>query len=590
MQCRVFKDVPMYVLLAVLTACLSVRGSCNDAAIAEALAKPDKVVKASWFGYKAAEATKALQAAINSGAKKVIIDNAGEWIVEPIILISDQVIEVEKGVVITAKRGAFKGTSDSLFNLIGIRNVVIDGNGALLRMWKSDYFSPEYKRGEWRTGINILSCSNITVGGLTVKNSGGDGIYLGNAGGAQPYCKDIVIRNVICDGNARQGISVISAENLLIENCTLINTLGTPPEAGIDFEPNFPHERLANIVMRNCIAENNKGGGYIVYFGNFNETTTNVSITYDNCSAKNNAFGGFMYNFWQGFEDFPGRTKIRMLNCRAEVRGSNETYNTDNYVTGITADLQKFKKRQKSDIISRTKPFSGDGKTYVPFKSSSSPVKAPPAKAPTPQLREKFRCLLYARQGETATFNVTFNKIGEADMTLALDITSPSGNKIAVDPAPLDQKKEYQFAAAETGVYTITGLPGLCTAQLSSKTHCLSFAVDTPLNIFQSTVSLYFLVPKGVKDFYAKVWGSGGEKVKATLIDPQGAMVNKQDNIPEYAFKLAASRKNAWKDEVWAIKFEKPSDGSIIEDYSFSLYGVPPVVASSKDLLLVPQQ
>jgi len=589
MQNKVFRYIVMYVLLAMLAANSSAGETRNDAAIASALAKPDKVVKASWFGYKAAEATKALQEAINSGAKKVVIDNAGEWIVEPIMLTSDQVIEIEKGVVITAKRGAFKGTSDSLFNLTGISNVVINGNGALLRMWKSDYFSPEYKRGEWRTGITIASCSNITVDGLTIKDSGGDGIYLGNAGGAQPYCKGIVIRNVVCDGNARQGISVISAENLLIENCTLINTIGTPPEAGIDFEPNLPHERLANIVVRNCVAENNKGGGYIVYFSNFNETTTNVSITYDNCSAKNNAFGGFMYNFWQGFEDFPGRTKIRMLNCRAEIRGSNETYNTDDYVAGITAGLLKFRSRQKSDIISRTKPFSDDGKTYAPFKSSTSPVKAPPAKTPPPQLREKFRCLLYARQGETATFNVTFNKIGEADMTLALDITSPSGNKIDVEPAPLGQEKDYQFAAAETGVYTITGLPGLCTAQLSSKTHCLSFALDAPLNIFQSTVSLYFLVPAGVKDFYAKVWGSSGEKVKATLIDPQGAMVNKQDNIPEYAFKLAASRKNAWKDEVWAIKFEKPSDGSTIEDYTFSLYGVPPVVAASKAALLVPQ-
>lgn len=585
MQYRVYRDVPIYVLLVTLTACLSVRASSNDAAIAEALAKPDKVVKASWFGYETAEATKALQTAINSGAKKVIIDNAGEWIVEPINLTSDQVIEIEKGVVITAKRGAFKGRGDSMFNLVGIRNVTIDGNGALLRMWKSDYFSPEYKRGEWRTCINIQSCSNIKVGRLTIMDSGGDGIYLGSAGGAQPYCKDIVIRNVVCDGNARQGISVISAENLLIENCTLINTIGASPQSGIDFEPNFPHERLVNIVMRNCVAENNRGDGYMVDFVNLNETTTNVSITYDNCSAKNNASGGFTYRFWEGFEDFPGRTKIRMLNCRAEVRGSNKTYNTDDYVAGITDGILKFKKTQKSDIISRTKPFSGDGKTYVPFNSSTSPVKAP-----TPQLRGKFRCFLYARQGETATFNVTFNKIGEADMTLALDITTPSGNKIAVEPAPLGQKKEYQFAAVETGTYTITSIPGQYTAQLSSETHCLSFAVDAPLNIFKSTISLYFLVPAGVKDFYTKVWGSRGEKVKATLVDPQGAMANEQDNIAEYAFKLAASRKNAGKDEVWSIKFEKPSDGSPIEDYFFSLYGVPPVVASSKGSLLVPQQ
>jgi hypothetical protein len=37
-----------------------------------------------------------------------------------------------------------------------------------------------------------------------------------------------------CDRNYRQAISVIGDENLLLENCTLRNTKGTPPETGID--------------------------------------------------------------------------------------------------------------------------------------------------------------------------------------------------------------------------------------------------------------------------------------------------------------------------------------------------------------------
>ena len=44
-------------------------------------------VNASSFGWNATDATACLQAAIDSGAKKVVIDRqAGDWIVEPIFL------------------------------------------------------------------------------------------------------------------------------------------------------------------------------------------------------------------------------------------------------------------------------------------------------------------------------------------------------------------------------------------------------------------------------------------------------------------------------------------------------------------------
>ena len=84
-------------------------------------------------------------------------------------------------------------------------------------LWRSlDRFAvPATVLAEWRMVLEICSCTNVTISGMTLAESGGDGIYLGTAGGDKP-CKNVVIKDVICDRNYRQGISVINAENLLI--------------------------------------------------------------------------------------------------------------------------------------------------------------------------------------------------------------------------------------------------------------------------------------------------------------------------------------------------------------------------------------
>ncbi|MFH1438893.1 MAG: sugar-binding protein [Pseudomonadota bacterium] len=270
-------------------------GICADRkndAIKAALAKPDRIVKASWFGWEAAEATAALQAAIYSGAKKVVIDNVGEWIVDRIFLTNDQELVFEKGVILSAKKGAFKGKTDALLNGLAVRNLRITGNGALLRMWKNDYFGPGYDRAEWRHALNLKSASNVMVSDIILKDSGGDGVYLGNAGKPHPpCCTDIVLRKVTCDGNARQGISVISAVNLLIEDCALINTSGTAPQAGIDWEPNLSNECLVNNVMRRTRIEGNAGDGIDLYLPNLTVTTRDISIRIEDCLVKGNRVG-----------------------------------------------------------------------------------------------------------------------------------------------------------------------------------------------------------------------------------------------------------------------------------------------------------
>lgn len=259
----------------------------DENAIQQALATKPVIVRASWWGFDPADSTAALQAAIDSGAEKLIVENMeAPWITEGLRLASDQEIVFETGVVVLAKRGAFKRGTDSLFAAEGKHNITLTGESATLRMWKEDYAdAAKYSKAEWRNVIMLRSCAEVKITGLTLADSGGDGIYLGASKPGVP-CSDVTIQNVVCDNNYRQGISVISARNLLIENCILKNTSGTAPESGIDFEPNAANEELTNCVMRNCVSENNKGRGFLFALPHLQPESAPLSIRLENCRSN----------------------------------------------------------------------------------------------------------------------------------------------------------------------------------------------------------------------------------------------------------------------------------------------------------------
>lgn len=292
-----FQKMPRTSLLALMM--LMVCGTCaahgesfpgnapNRDAVQEVLSGTRTVANAAWWGFDKEDATEHLQAAISSGARTVIVPYMGDdWIVTPITLVSNQEIVFEPGVVVCAKKGEFKGTGDSMFTASGATDVTLRGYGATLRMHKQDYMTSEYAKGEWRMVLDIISCRRVKILGLNLESSGGDGIYLGVNGRNQPYCEDIVVRDVTCYDNYRQGISVISAVNLLIENCVLANTGGTPPGAGIDLEPNSAGEKLVNCVIRNTIMEDNEGAGILVYLKNLSRESDPVSIRFENCYVR----------------------------------------------------------------------------------------------------------------------------------------------------------------------------------------------------------------------------------------------------------------------------------------------------------------
>jgi hypothetical protein len=250
--------------------------------------------RASWWGFDAQDSTVYLQAAINSKVRRLIFDRQpSAWVTGPLRGVSHQEIILEAGTELVALRGAYRAKGDCLLTFQECEQVIIrggrkdGGKSAGIRMHKEDYQSGTYEKSEWRHGLAILGCQDVRVQDLTIEKTGGDGIYLGTTPGKTAN-RNVVIRRVDCNANHRQGISIISAENLLIEDCLLRNTAGTAPEAGIDFEPNEPGDSLVNCVVRHCLATDNAGTGFQVCPQSLRSRSKPIAIELDHCASRGN--------------------------------------------------------------------------------------------------------------------------------------------------------------------------------------------------------------------------------------------------------------------------------------------------------------
>src|SRR5690606_1680858 len=131
-----------------------------------------------------------------------------DWIInKPIQLVSHQQVIFEDGVVVQANKGMFKGKKDPLFNANTITHFALIGRGnVIFRMHRADYDNRDlYEKAEWRHGIALRDCKNAIIRGLTVEETGGDGLYLGAS--ANGYNKNILVENCTFDRNYRQGVS-----------------------------------------------------------------------------------------------------------------------------------------------------------------------------------------------------------------------------------------------------------------------------------------------------------------------------------------------------------------------------------------------
>jgi hypothetical protein len=287
-----------------------------------------KSVSAAWWGFNSEDATTILQAAFDSGAEIVLVPAMdAPWVVESLFVRSNTFIILEEGVELIAKKGSFLQVSQSLLNLVDIENVKIWGFGATFRMRKEDYMSAPYMKGEWRHTIKIRGGKNISIAGIIAEKSGGDGIYLGR-GKKRITNTDIILQDIVLRDHYRQGISVITAENLLIENVQMTGTSGTAPSAGIDFESNHYDEPITHCVLRNCLLANNAGAGLLCVFEHHNRDSAPFDIVLEECTIQ----GNFIASYVSGISQTRGRiifkkNKIYGLSVIPSAPGNLEIVN-----------------------------------------------------------------------------------------------------------------------------------------------------------------------------------------------------------------------------------------------------------------------
>lgn len=338
-------------------------------AIAEIASGDRRIAYADWWGFQPDDSTAAIQTAIDSGAPRVVVPFVGRpWIVRPITLRSNLELVFDPGVLILAKEGEFPEPGDSLFTANDLENITITAYGAVWRMRKKDYQAPPYKKGEWRMGLRIQGCKNVTVSGLRIESSGGDGFYLGSSG-KNRWAEGITLRDCAADDNHRQGLSITSGQNILVENCVFSNTRGTPPEAGIDLEPDSPDERLSNCVIRNCTLEGNAGHGVLVYLKPLTKESHPVSVRFENCVSRMGKLGmtpddltGPEQKGWSGFgvgavrDDGP-QGLVEFINCTAENTGKEGAKVFDKSADGVR--VRYVNCRFSAPWVSRHREYGG---------------------------------------------------------------------------------------------------------------------------------------------------------------------------------------------------------------------------------------
>ncbi|WP_166521606.1 right-handed parallel beta-helix repeat-containing protein [Zobellia amurskyensis] len=229
--------------------------------------------------------TDALQSAITSAFDTVIVDRKySPWYTKPLVFrnLKNKVIIFEAGVEIIAQEGGFPNTDDSLITFMHCKGISLIGNSATLCMLKDEYLT-----GEWRHGISIRGSDSIKIESLTIRNTGGDGVYI--AGSKEKrYSENIIIKKIESINNKRQGLSIISGKRISISESIFSDTSGTLPGSGLDIEPNTFKDVVNNIQVSDCIFENNYGAGVTLGLGKLNSLSEKISINFSNCVLTSN--------------------------------------------------------------------------------------------------------------------------------------------------------------------------------------------------------------------------------------------------------------------------------------------------------------
>lgn len=235
--------------------------------------------------------------------------------------------------------------------------------------------------GEWGYGIAITAGSNITIRDVITKDCWGDGINIQRIGTA--VTKNVLVENVTCDNNRRQGMSIEGVDHMVVNNSTFKNTAGTGPACGVDIEPSTTGITVKHVQFNDCIFSGNAAAGMLImgheplvgvslrgclFTGNldsegqFKTLTAGSDISVTGCSFTDGAnaiqiAGGSNYKF-----DRNTVSASMVFKATSTVRGLSVTNNSFTATAGSTPYVLYS---SASDVVIEGNSFDASGVTVA---------------------------------------------------------------------------------------------------------------------------------------------------------------------------------------------------------------------------------
>lgn len=186
-------------------------------------------------------------------------------------------------------------TSYNIIRIKGKENVTVTGGELHGDVGKHSYSLTN--SSQWGHGINIHSSSNVSITDIVITHCIGDGVAVSGSkatfiGDYSHASHDIVLSHVITRYNRRQGLSIIYASDVKVEDCVFSDT-GViekhSPSAGIDIEPNTAapyYQAVRNVTIRNCTLDRNVGFGILSNHYESHDGVKSVeNVFFDGCGT-----------------------------------------------------------------------------------------------------------------------------------------------------------------------------------------------------------------------------------------------------------------------------------------------------------------
>ncbi|MDO4228427.1 MAG: right-handed parallel beta-helix repeat-containing protein [Capnocytophaga sp.] len=284
MNSLIFKKLSLFLTCLLIVCCK------KKDAVEEFGADEPNAVKITDYGVvpnDGQDDTQAFQTAIDEVAKKgggtILVPNGHYTLdaIKSVFLKSNITLRLDKEAYLTAIPN--DKSQYRILIMVNVENVKITGGNI-----QGERRNHTGSGGEWGMGIAVYGGKNITIENIVITDCWGDGIYISaNVNRSE----NVVVRNIKCFDNRRQGLSIISADNVLVTDSEFSRTAGTLPECGIDIEPNTG-DKVTRVVIRNCIFNENEKSGVLVSAGADNCHISDVLV-------ENNRFINNRY--WAGY-------------------------------------------------------------------------------------------------------------------------------------------------------------------------------------------------------------------------------------------------------------------------------------------------